>query len=85
MKASSARIARRGLGTLCGAALARFRLGAGYALPDDPELGAETRRRLTELRAIETLPDRAYQLQWTTRITFHWMQTIGNHPSSTAP
>lgn len=47
-----------------------------YALPDDPALDAETRRRLAELGAIEELPDRAYRLPWTTRITFHWMQTF---------
>jgi hypothetical protein len=47
-----------------------------YALPDDPALDAETRRRLAELGAIEELPDRAYRLPWTTRITFHWMQSF---------
>jgi hypothetical protein len=47
-----------------------------YALPDDPQLDAETRRRLRALGAIEELPDRAYRLPWTTRITFHWMQTF---------
>jgi len=47
-----------------------------YALPDDPQLDAETRRRLSELGALEELPDRAYRLPWTTRITFHWMQTF---------
>jgi hypothetical protein len=47
-----------------------------FALPDDPELDVATRRRLSELGAIEELPDRAYQLLWTTRITFHWMQTF---------
>lgn len=47
-----------------------------YALPDDPKLDATTRRRLSELGAIEELPDRAYRLPWTTRITFHWMQTF---------
>lgn len=47
-----------------------------YALPDDPKLDDATRRRLAELGAIEELPDRAYRLPWTTRITFHWMQTF---------
>ena len=47
-----------------------------YAMPDDPDLDAATRRRLAELGAIEELPDRAYRLPWTTRITFHWMQTF---------
>lgn len=47
-----------------------------YALPDDPDLDAATRRRLGELGAIEELPDRAYRPPWTTRITFHWMQTF---------
>lgn len=47
-----------------------------YAMPDDPDLDAGTRRRLSELGAIEELPDRAYRLPWTTRITFHWMQTF---------
>jgi hypothetical protein len=47
-----------------------------YALPDDPKLDDTTRRRLAELGAIEELPDRAYRLPWTTRITFHWMQTF---------
>jgi hypothetical protein len=47
-----------------------------YALPDDPKLDATTRRRLAELGAIEELPDGAYRLPWTTRITFHWMQTF---------
>jgi hypothetical protein len=45
-------------------------------MPDDPDLDAATRRRLAELGAIEELPDRTYRLPWTTRITFHWMQTF---------
>ena len=47
-----------------------------YAMPGDPQLDAATRRRLSELGAIEELPDRAYRLPWTTRITFHWTQTF---------
>ena len=44
--------------------------------PDDPELDPAIRRRLVELGAIESLDDRGYRLPWTTRITFHWMQTF---------
>ena len=47
-----------------------------FALPDDPKLDTATRQRLRELGAIEELDDRAYLLLWTTRITFHWMQTF---------
>lgn len=47
-----------------------------YAMADDPQLDAATRQRLSALGAIEELPDRAYRLPWTTRITFHWMQTF---------
>ena len=47
-----------------------------FALPDDPKLDTATRKRLSELGAIEELDDRAYRLPWTTRITFHWMQTF---------
>lgn len=47
-----------------------------YAMLDDPQLDAATRQRLGALGAIEELPDRAYRLPWTTRITFHWMQTF---------
>jgi hypothetical protein len=44
--------------------------------PDDADLDAGTRRRLSELGALEPLDGRGYRLPWTTRITFHWMQTF---------
>jgi hypothetical protein len=44
--------------------------------PDDDDLDPEARRRLTELGAIEALEGRGFRLPWTTRITFHWMQTF---------
>ena len=52
-------------------------LRSGYFFPpDDADLDATTRQRLSELNAIETLEGRGYRLPWTTRITFHWMQTF---------
>jgi|HubBroStandDraft_3_1064219.scaffolds.fasta_scaffold48893_1 hypothetical protein len=52
-------------------------LRSGYFFPpDDGDLDAATRKRLAELGAIETLDDRGYRLPWTTRITFHWLQTF---------
>jgi len=47
-----------------------------YFPPDDADLDGETRRRLAELGAIETLDGRGYRLPWTTFVTFHWMQTF---------
>ena len=48
-----------------------------FVPPDDPDLNAETRRRLAEIGAIEaTTTDRTYRLPWATYITFHWMQTF---------
>jgi uncharacterized protein DUF4424 len=44
--------------------------------PDDADLDRATRQRLANLGAIERLDDRGYRLPWTTRITFHWMQTF---------
>jgi Domain of unknown function (DUF4424) len=45
--------------------------------PDDPDLDAETRRRLAEIGAIEaSTTDRVYRLPWATYVTFHWMQTF---------
>ena len=44
--------------------------------PDDADLDPATRQRLTNLGAIENLDNRGYRLPWTTRITFHWMQTF---------
>jgi hypothetical protein len=44
--------------------------------PDDPDLDPAIRRRLVEIGAFESLDDRGYRLPWTTRITFHWMQTF---------
>jgi hypothetical protein len=44
--------------------------------PDDADLDAEARRRLTETGAIELLDGRGYRLPWTTYVTFHWMQTF---------
>jgi hypothetical protein len=52
-------------------------LRSGYFFPpDDADLDAATRQRLGELGAIEILEGRGYRLPWTTRITFHWMQTF---------
>jgi hypothetical protein len=45
--------------------------------PDDPDLDAATRQQLKAIGALEPLDDKqAYKLPWTTRITFHWMQTF---------
>lgn len=44
--------------------------------PDDPELEPATRAALETLGAVEPLDAKGYRLPWTTRITFHWMQTF---------
>ena len=44
--------------------------------PDDPELEPATRAALETLGAIEPLDAKGYRLPWTTRVTFHWMQTF---------
>lgn len=60
-----------------------------FSLPDPPagqpgaaapanggwDLDAATRRKLQQLGALQQDPD-AYDTLWTTRITFHWMQTF---------
>ena len=44
--------------------------------PDDPELEPATRTALEKLGAVEPLDTKGYRLPWTTRVTFHWMQTF---------
>lgn len=44
--------------------------------PDDAELEPAIRTALEKLRAVEALDGKGYRLPWTTRITFHWMQTF---------
>jgi len=44
--------------------------------PDDPELEPATRAALEKLGAVEPLDAKGYRLPWTTRVTFHWMQTF---------
>jgi hypothetical protein len=44
--------------------------------PDDPELDPAMRAELEKLGAVEPLDDKGYRLPWTTRVTFHWMQTF---------
>ena len=52
-------------------------LRSGYFFPpNDADLDATTRKRLSEIGALETLEGRGYRLPWTTRITFHWMQAF---------
>jgi hypothetical protein len=52
-------------------------LRSGYVFPpDDADLDAAARRRLAGIGAIEPLENNGYRLPWTTRITFHWMQTF---------
>ena len=47
-----------------------------YFPPDDPPLDPAVRARLAALGAVEPLDDKGYRLPWTTRITFHWLQTF---------
>jgi len=51
-------------------------LQPGLFVEGDTPLPAETVARLQALGAYEKLDDKAWQLPWTTRITFHWMQTF---------
>ena len=44
--------------------------------PDDPDLAPATRAALDKLGAVEPLDGKGYRLPWTTRITYHWMQTF---------
>jgi len=53
-------------------------LRSGYFFPvdGDADIDPAARKKLADLGAIETLENRGYRLPWTTRITFHWMQTF---------
>lgn len=44
--------------------------------PDDPALEPAMRAALEKLGAVEPLDAKGYRLPWTTRVTFHWMQTF---------
>lgn len=47
-----------------------------YFPPDDPDIDPSMRTALEKLGAVEALDDKGYRLPWTTRITYHWMQTF---------
>ena len=51
-------------------------LQPGLFVEGDTPLPAESVTRLQALGAYEKLDDKAWRLPWTTRITFHWMQTF---------
>jgi hypothetical protein len=51
-------------------------LQPGLFVEGDTPLPADAVARLQALGAYEKLGDKAWRLPWTTRITFHWMQTF---------
>jgi hypothetical protein len=51
-------------------------LRPGVFVEGDTPLPAETVTRLQALGAYEKLDGKTWRLPWTTRITFHWMQTF---------
>jgi hypothetical protein len=51
-------------------------LQPGLFVEGDTPLVADTIAKLTALGAYEKLDDKAWRLPWTTRITFHWMQSF---------
>jgi hypothetical protein len=51
-------------------------LQPGLFVEGDTPLAPATTEKLQALGAYEKLDDKAWRLPWTTRITFHWMQTF---------
>lgn len=51
-------------------------LQPGLFVEGDQALPADVVSKLAVLGAYERLDDKAWRLPWTTRITFHWMQTF---------